>query len=299
MDLTSVRRVKFALGITKADEDRILAPLVGAASSQIARWLRRMDQSGGDALELKQRTEYLDPIPGERVIYPSAYPITSISSLYGDYTGRFTGDESQVSSDNYITSGDGRSIVMVSQPAVPTWVTQLPTCPRGVRLIYTGGLAADPVLSTWTKSADDGGSLTVDYYIRGESSLAFGRTTAASAGGITYEALSGTFLENETVKEYKRLDGSLVDGDMLDPTGVSFTLTACSARSLAESHPALVQACEMQVSYLRKNRDNFENLTVVQDGATRFSRADLKNRYDFLPEIVSLLAPYRNNLVRA
>lgn len=297
MNLTSLRRVKYALGLNKADQDHILSRLVGAASRQIAYYLRRMGKDGLDALQLKSRTEYIDPIPGQRTLYPRAFPITSITSIHTDSYGRYDGDESLVDADDYLIGSDLRSIHFSSLPSVPDYGSSLPTVPRGVRLIYTAGLAADPVVSSWTKSADVGGDLTVGHYILGGDSLAVGSITARAAGTISYECLAGIFQAAETLTEYRDLDFKLQDGGLKDPTGITATLTTQTANSLAEAEPALVEACEMHIRYLFKNRNDFENIIVSRDGENRVSRADLKNTYDFLPEIRSILEPYRNRLV--
>lgn len=299
MNLTSVRRVKYALGVEKAAEDHILGRLVGAASKAIVSWLRREDQSGADALELKSRTEYLDPTPGEKAFYPLAYPITSVTSIYVDGYGTYTGSEQALDSTWYYTSGNRRFIQFATVPSLPDW-TGFPLVPRGMRLIYTAGLAPDPVRSTWTATGAD--TLTVGKYVQGRDSLAIGRIFAADASSLGYECLAGQF-QAEVVDEFARVNSSLQDNGTLEPTGNTATLSAVKTvagipqLSLAESHPALVEACEMHVRFLRSNRNNFENLTVSQDGATRISRADLKNEYELLPEIKAMLAPYRNNLV--
>lgn len=294
MDLTSLRRVKYTLNITKADEDSLLAALVGSVSSQIVTYLRRADRDGGDGIELKSRTEYLDPIPGQRRFYPWVYPIQSVTSLYTDALGRYEGNEALVSPTQYIIDADKRSLVLQMQTYWPT--PGLAPMPRGARLTYVAGLAADPVLSVWTKSADVGGSLSTKKYVRGEDSGAIGYTRAAGATSISIECLSGVFLEGEQIKEYNRADASAMDGGLKEATNVSATLTTCTSRSLAEAHPVLGFVCERYIAHWKQNRDSFHNLTVSQDGATRFSRADMSTDYEFLPEHRALLKPYRNLL---
>lgn len=294
MDLTSLRRVKYTLGITKADEDSLLSALVGSASREIAYWLRRVDRDGGDGLELKSRIEYIDPRPNQRRFYPWVYPIQSVTALWGDSLGRYEGLEQQVDPSNYLIDSDKRSIVLQWQPFWPQ-PGFVPT-PRTLRLTYVAGLAADPVLSVWTKSLDTGGSLTAGNVVRGDLTGSLGYTVAVSAGSIAIECLSGKFQEGEIVREYSRLDGSMLDGGTKQATGITATLTTCTSRSLAESHPALVLACDRHIAHWKQNRDDFDNLTVNENGATRFSRMDMMIEYDFLPEIKSLLAPYKNRL---
>lgn len=299
MNLTSLRRVKYALGQTTSDQDHILTRLVGSASFQIVTYLRRRDQAGGDALQLKERTEYVDPRPGQRVIYPRAYPITEIESVYTDSLGRYDGDQSLVDSTSYLLDGEARSITFRTLPFIPDFGSVLPVVPRGVRVVYTGGLAEDPVVSIWAKGADAGGTMAVGNYVQGEESLSVGRITAtqAGAGALSLECLSGPFLEDETLTEYEEWNFALQGGGGQAPTGASAVLGAATSLSLAETHPAVVEACEMHVRYLWKNRNDFENLIVSRDGENRVSRADLQKDYNFLPEIRALLEPYRNLLV--
>lgn len=300
MNLTSLRRVKYGLGVSNTVQDHVLARLVGAASSQIVTWLRRQDQSGSDAIQLESRTEFIDPTPGQRSLYPRAYPITSVTSIYTDATGKYDPaltDMTEIDADDYLIGSDRRTISFLTLPTLPDYGSSLPTVPRGVRLIYTAGLAADPVVSAWTKSADTGGTLTVGKYVQGGTSLSLGYITARAAGTISLECLSGAFLAGETLTEFSAVSSSAQDAGVLNPTGVTCTLTACTAPSLSDTDPALVEACEMHVRFLLTNRTKFENLTVSENGATMTSRADLLKVYDFLPEIKSLLESYRNKLV--
>jgi len=131
MDLTSLRRVKYSLGITKTDQDHILSRLVGSASKQIVYWLRRLDNTGTEAIKLQSRTEYIDPIAGQRVFYPRAYPVSSITSIYGDTTGLYTGSEVALTSTQYLIGADGRSIILTADPSIPQWTTLVPVVPRG------------------------------------------------------------------------------------------------------------------------------------------------------------------------
>jgi hypothetical protein len=299
VNLTSLRRVKYALGLNKTDQDHILSRLVGAASRQIAHYLKRMGQDGLDGLQLKSRTEYIDPIDGQRSFYPKAYPIQSITSIYTDGFGQYAGDETVVDSDDYLVGSDGRTIHFIRSPSHPDYLgNSFPVVARGVRLIYTAGLAADPVVSSWTKSADVGGSLTVGNYVQGVDSLSVGRITAAAAGTISFECLSSPFLPLETIREYSTWNFALQESGPGAPTEVSATLTACTSPSLAEAEPALVEACEMHIQFLRANRDSLQNVTVTNDGATKTSRQDLNTRYGFAPEIKDILDPYMNRLVQ-
>jgi hypothetical protein len=295
VNLTSLRRVKYALGVSSTAQDHILSGLIATTSKQIAKELRRLDQAGDDAFELKSRVEYPNFCQGQRRFYLSAYPITSITSVYVDSTGRYTGDESLIASDQYIIDADGRSITFTGLSLYPT-DTDIRPASKGIRVTYTGGLAADPAISAWTKGADSGGSLTVGNYAHGVDSLSVGRITAAAAGTLSLECLSGRFLPGETIREYSTWTFSTQDAGPGAPTEVSAVLTACTSESLAEAEPGLVMACEMHVRFMRDNRESLQNVTVTNDGATKTSRQDLKTRYGFASEIMDMLEIYRNKL---
>jgi hypothetical protein len=291
MKLTSLNRVKNALGKTSAHEDGVFLRLIATASTQIGQHLRRLN-----SLQLTSRTEYFDPHLGQRVFRPKAYPIASVTSIHCDNSGKYSGSETLVPSTDYIVSGDSRAIHFTADGAyndsllIPPWAS---VAPKSVRIIYTGGLAADAVSSTWSKSAS---TFTAGRFIQGATSMAVGRIASTSSLSITYESIYGVFEAGETITEYATLNNALQSGGVegAAPTPVTATLGAASSLSLAETYPDLVQACEMHVRYLYRNQDNFENIIVSKDGENRASRADLKNVYGFLPEIVALLDTYQN-----
>lgn len=296
MNLTSLARVKNALGINSTKEDGTIIRLILSASNQIERWLKR-----ANSIQLTSRTEYFSPTAGQMVIYPAAYPITSITSIYTDSTGDFDGDETLVASTDYFIGEDGRSIVF--KPGIvysnsEGYDARFAVFPHSLRVIYTGGLSASAASSSWTKSADSGGTLAVGNYIQGATTKSLGFITARAAGTITYECIFGAFEAGETITEYGTLTNSKGgETELAAATGVTATLTAATATSLAESYPDLVEACEMHVRFMRSNRDSFDNLNVTQDGVSKISRSDIQRDYFSLPEIRSLLDHHKNKLV--
>jgi hypothetical protein len=288
--------VKNALGINSTKEDGTLSRLILSASNQIERWLKR-----ANAIQLTSRTEYFSPTAGQMVIYPAAYPITSITSIYTDSTGDFDGDETIIASTDYFIGEDGRSIVF--KPGIvysnsDGYGGRFAVFPHSLRVIYTGGLAASAVNSSWTKSADAGGTLAVGNYIQGATTKSLGFITARAAGTISYECIFGAFEAGETITEYGTLTNSKGgETELTAATGVTATLTAATATSLAESYPDFVEACEMHVRFMRSNRDSFDNINVTQDGVSKISRSDIQRDYFSLPEIRSLLDHHKNKLV--
>lgn len=296
MNLTSLARVKNALGINTTNEDGTLSRLILSASNQITRWLKR-----ADAIQLTSRTEYFSPTAGQMVVYPAAYPITSITSVYTDTTGAFTGDQTLIASTDYFIGEDGRSIVF--KPGIiysngQGTVSRFAVFPHSLRIIYTGGLAASAVNSSWTKSADAGGTLAVGNYIQGETTKSVGVITARASGTISYDCIFGAFEAGETITEYGTLINSKGGNtDLKAATNVTATLTAATSQSLAETYPDLVEACEMHVRYMRSNRDSFDNINVMQDGVSKISRSDMQRDYFSMPEVRALLDHHKNKLV--
>lgn len=297
MNLTSLARVKIALGISSSDEDGVLLRLVSTCSARIASWLKR-----DGALQLMSRTEYLNPTSHQTSFNLKAYPIASVTSVYTDFTGRFDGDEVLVPSTDYIISSDERQIVFTNgfqNYAGEHNFSGFPVFPKSIRVIYIGGLASTPVTSSWTKSADAGGTMVVGNYIQGGTSGFVGCITATTSGTISYNSIWGVAEAGETISEFTSIDkkNGFVS-DLSGPTSVTATLTAVTSRCLAEAYPDLTTACEMHVRYFRSNRDSFENINVLQDGVTRTSRGDLQKDYFSLPEVRDILAPYRNRLIQ-
>jgi len=302
--LTSVDRVKNALGITTSSEDGLLSRLISTTSIRFAYYLKRED-----ALELKARSEYISPYRGMRQFFLRAYPIVSVASLASDPFGAFTGNETIVPATNYLVNENLREVNLISWPvyyndggmltgaAYPEDLQPGGVRPRSIRVNYTGGLAASGTVSTWTKTMDTGGTVTVGNYIVGQSSGAVAKITAQASGTISYSNIYGIFTA-ENVVEYTALDNSL--SQSLGPnnaTGVNTNLLVATSVSLAELYPDLVEAAEMNVRYLRTNRTNFENIVSTINGDTRISRSDMKKDYSFLPEVRDILQTYMNNQI--
>lgn len=295
MNLTSLNRVKNALGVTSTDSDAVLSRHIATASNRIAFYLRRED-----ALKLESRVIYFNPARGAQVFRLPAYPATSITSVYTDSTGLYTGSQALVSSTDYLIGADGKTLWFNTTAAINNPLLQAfgGVYPKSLKVTYTGGLAADPVVSSWTKSADTGGSLTVGYFVLGATSGAVSRITAAAAGTISLENIYGIPVAGETITEYTALDNALSGGNGINnPSGVTASLTACTAQSLAEVAPDLVNGCEMYVRYLWKNADTFGNILVTRDGESRTSRSDNKNESILTPEVREIVDTYRNRFI--
>lgn len=296
MNLTSLNRVKNALGVTSTDNDAALSRLVSTASNRIAFYLRREG-----AIQYSTYIEYFNPFRGQSIFRLKAYPVASITSIYTDSTGQYTGNQTLVTSTDYIIGTDGKSVSFYVTAGINNPLllpTQSGVYAKSLKIAYIGGIAADGVSSSWTKSADTGGTLAVNGYIKGGTSGAVGRITARASGTISYESIYGIFEAGETITEYLALDNSLSGGlGINNATGVTATLTASTALSLAETAPDLTEACEMYIRYLWRNKDTFGNITISRDGENRSSRSDMKTEVSLTPEVREIADTYRNRFI--
>lgn len=296
MNLTSLNRVKNALGVVSTDSDAALSRLVSTASNRIAFYLRRED-----AIQYTTYTEYFNPTRGQTVFRLRAYPVASITSIYTDSTGLYTGSQALVTSTDYIIGADNKTVWFKSLSGINNpllYPAGFVVYPKSLKIIYIGGIAADGVSSSWTKSSDTGGTLAVGNYIQGTTSGAVGKITARAAGTISYESIYGIFQASETITEYSALDNSISGGlGINNATGVTATLTANTALSLAETSPDLTEACDMYIRYLWRNKDTFGNISISRDGENRSSRSDMKTETSLTPEVREIVDTYRNRFI--
>lgn len=288
MLLTSLNRIKAGRGVSKAAEDVLLGQLIHVASQNVETHLRREG-----SIQLTSRVKYFSPSLGQRSFALPAYPVSSITSVYTDSTGLYTGDETLLASTQYLVSEDGRTLILTADPAINYNMPGVYT--KSLKVTYTGGLASTPVISSWTKSAS---SFTVGKYIQGGTSGAIGKITATASGTISYESYSGVFEASETITEYTTYTIDLSDGGLSAATGVTATLTAVTTQCLAEAYPDLSTTTEFYVDYLFRNRHDSDSVQIIGDGgAQRSSNADLKNDFFATPMIRSLLRRFENKLV--
>lgn len=251
---------------------RELVNWIAAASRQVENFLNRQ-------LEVKRYTEYFDT-PTERFseFRVAGFPISALISVYLDADGEFDGSESEVT--DCIIGANSDSVVLPDQPAYLGKKTH--------RAIYTGGLAKDGVRSTF-KVANLASTWTVDKFAYGQSSEAVGLVKTFSTTSLEVENLYGVFEEDETLKCYS-------DEDLTTALGGTATLDEILYQSLAESHPDIVRAAEIQTRYYWKHKDDFE-LASTQRDATNQRASFAQNRNRLQPEVEMLLEPYRRRQI--
>lgn len=271
--LSSLERLRRYIELEDSvSNNRFLTNFLLSTSKNIQRFLNR-------ELKIQSYTEYFDVETPGLNYYPKGYPVSSITSLYADSTGLYDGSE-YLLTDYYIGSRE-RSIV-IDYPITPAQ--------KGLRAIYTGGLAVHGTQSVLALTGV-GGTFTKNKFVTGSLSGSIGiivNTTTATP--ITVETLMGEWEVGDV------LTSQSTEGSSTNLPGVTGTVSEITSKSLVESNPEIVQACEMQVRYDWKHKDDYENAGVNKD-STSFMKPDKALNYSGLyqlrPEVRSLLMSHR------
>ncbi len=137
------------------------------------------------------------------------------------------------------------------------------------------------------------GDFTAAKYLKGRTSGAIASITSVNgtpAASITFSAISGTLLENETVNQYENA-ACTTESSNSDGSSIKALIGYVENRALCEAYPDIVLAAEMQVRYMRAHMLDFENGASQKDGRT--VRRE-ENRGMLLPEVKDKLQPYVN-----
>lgn len=238
---------------------------ISSISAKVETYLKR-------SLETESKTEYFDVTYARDEYWVKNVPISSITSVKLDSSGLFDGSETTLSSNEYYIGSQEASVVLTS---TKSW-----TIRRGLQIVYTGGLAVHGTQSIFAVADSTGWN--VDKFCFGETSGAFGIIKAAGSNSLTIEILYGIFTVGETLTEY--IDESMNTSD------ASTTLSSKTRTSLAESYPAIVNACEMQIRYMHSHRNDFENDSSERDGVTLRRASDASSKLQ--AEVRMQLDPY-------
>jgi len=250
---------------TKAQKGMIV-PWILAASKQIEKHLKR-------ELTIGNYTEYFDTLSERDVqFFVKAYPIITLTSVYRDTEGKWDStNESEI--DDCIIGKNSDSVVTPLSPEVLAY--------KSTRVIYTGGLAYSGVNSLFTCVIT--GTWTVGTYCYGQTSEAVGILKSKTATTLTIENLYGIFEAGETLAEYS-------DENLTTATTNTAVLTTITRQSLVEQYPDIVRACEIQVRYYWKHKDDFELSSTQKDGTNQRSMYDSKE--SLTNEAMKFLQPY-------
>jgi hypothetical protein len=274
MELTSLARLRRYCGklADNADNNNALQVLLLAASANIEQHLCR-------EIELKERTEYFNSEAGQRLYYTKAYPIIEVDSIFSTVTGKFS--EGIEETDYFID---------YSQSGVVLRRT-LGRYMNSVQLVYTGGLAADPVRSTFVIGTLGNTPFEENQYVRGSRSRAVGKVISNDPDTeIIIENLYGKFRIGDVLSAYQQED---LSGTVI--TATAGTITEITAQSLVEGHPALAMACEFEVNFLYRNSTN-SSLWVQGTNKEGTTKNLNDSEYPLRPETRMMLRGYERYL---
>ena len=247
MLLSSVERVSRFLCVDLSTANkRILNNYLLAVSNQIEAYL-------GINFELVERTEYFDIKNVEREFWLTGVPLSSITNVYHDSDGFFDGAETTLTTSEFHAGKDNRSIVL-DYSLIPG--------KRALKVVYIGGVSSTATKSTFAISSVLG-TFVKDKYITGSVSGAVGiiqTTTAATS--IQINTLYGKFVVGETLTMQNDEGGT-------DVVNVSAVISSITVQSLSEILPEVFLACDIQLRYNIKTKDDFELTNVDKDGTTR------------------------------
>jgi len=235
-----------------------------SASAQIEKSIKR-------TILTAAYTEYFNVSFNRITYFPKAYPITTLTSVYEDSSGEYDGAEAEVTNP-YI--GIDENTIVLDAPVWHGYPTK-----KGLRIIYTGGMAAHGVNSTFAIGTVSG-TWTAGKYVEGATSGAMGLVVSATATAIVIANLYGIFIVGDVLQEQD------TEGTQGTSDGAA-TITSVTAQSLAEAYPDVARACEMQVRYNWKHKLDFENSTSSPEGTIR-RRPDLIEG-QLQPEVLALL----------
>lgn len=243
---------------------RQLIPWINAVSQNIEHFLNR-------PILIADETEYFNVRAQQTEFAVRRVPVITLTDVYQDIRGLWQGGESIIS-DCFL--GD-------QQWSVCTFYPRQYAAKNAIRIRYNGGLAATAVMPTYAISTTSG-TWAVGGFVQGGTSMAIGIVRTASATSLVIEVLYGLFQVAETISQYSTEDANTT------PTAVA-TVTSCTIPSLVEVASAIVMATEMQVRYMWRHRQDFENAGVNKDGQTMRRLGDKYKEANLEPEVINLL----------
>jgi hypothetical protein len=246
---------------------------IASVSKDIERWLNR-------SLKSESRTEYFHVKRERKRFWVDAYPISSVTSVYQDSTGQYSGNEDEIESDDWVIGESDRSIDLD--------YSLLFNHSKGLRVIYTGGLAAHATRSTFAITSAVN-TFTAGRWVKNSDNTAAGivRGTPTSAQ-VILDNLWGVFAAGDALTEYTDQHFQTAT----DPA-VTATISSITAQSLAESQPSIVRACEAQIMYMNHHKGDFELVGSTRD-AVNLRRSPAVGGEMLTLEVRRMLRPYRS-----
>lgn len=278
MNLTSYERVRRYLANqngtiltnSKANQ-RDIEIWIKAVSNQIEKKFLKRE------LEIKERTEYYDTGYDQKEYFLKAYPILSISSVCVDYDGLYDGNEVEILDDDRTVGSDNSSVVLLSSER---------PYERGLRVIYTGGLAYDGVQSTYALESVSG-TWVVDNFCIGQDSGAVGIVNTVGDDELLIHVLNGSYEVGETLKCH-------INENASDTSSISAILQSKTIEALCESYPEFSCAAEMQIRYMMYNKNNFEFQSYQKDATAMRKQEQLSTRSGLIEPAEDILQQHKN-----
>ncbi len=226
----------------------------------------------------ESRTEYYDvESDSQLTFFPIALPIASITSAYADSTGLYDGSVEGALTDYYI--GKDSNSVVLDYPILQAQ--------KGLRIIYTGGLSEHGTRSTLALTSISG-TFTTEKFVTGSLSGAVGKiVTTTAVTPLIVETLMGEWEVGDILSLQNTEGGE-------DVAGIAGTISALTIQAACETYPELAMAAEMQIRYMWKHKDDFENKGVTKDG-TNYRQLDRNpiNIYQLCPEVRTMCQGYK------
>jgi hypothetical protein len=269
IDLTSYDRVRYFLELTQDNpvSKRAILNWISTVSARVQDFLAR-------EVLIKSRVEYKNVSSNQNCFPIQAYPITSITLVESDSTGLYSNPSEVL--DAFI--GVDQSTIRTQYPLVEGQ--------NGVRITYLGGLCYHATQSIYTFSSVSG--LVVGQFIEGQSSYALGKVKSITGLNVKLEVLFGRF---QVTEEFKVWNTDALTGELESLAG---TITASVELCLAETHPLIVTATEMEIRYLHTHKKDLENIKSSAEGT---DRREATSGYELQPEVRSYLQHYQRIMV--
>jgi hypothetical protein len=247
-------------------QQQMIVNWIATASKQIENHLKRW-------LKIDSYTEYYDTLKGNEVsLLVRGFPITTLSDVYCDPEGKYDGGEFEI--ENCIPNARNSGFVLPYAPPAKGYKT--------IRVRYMGGMAYHGTRSIFT--CDITGTWNVGNFAIGGTSGAVGIIKVVTLMTLTIEILYGIFELSETITEYTD-EGITTIGD------ATAEITVITQQSLVEQYPDIVRACEMQVRYYWKHKDDFELESTNRDATNR--KISERRPTPLTDETMAMLEPYR------
>lgn len=195
--LTDLNRVKTACGISGQSQDGYLTALIDTVSGDIAAYLNRHD-----LILRTSRTEDHDVDPGQRWFRLRAQPVASVTSVAYDPLQGF-GVPTVLAVENYVLKG--RTGQLYVRYDLITFSERAE--PQSLRVVYTGGLAADldGLRASEFASLEQAAWLWIQAIWKRQKGTPEQTSMSGQGGSVTFPGLQMPDSVRATLRPFRRL----------------------------------------------------------------------------------------------